>query len=159
MAMAYILDSNIFIQSRKQLPMDVWVTFWSRFAELAQRGDFVSCGKVKDEIENDDVFDWIKENTPKEFFIPLDAESMVSYAELQQWASTQDFTDSAKIEFATVADAFLIAVAKAKGLTLVTFEKSNPQRKNRVMIPDACSAIGARCCDLNTALRELGVTI
>lgn len=159
MAMKYLLDSNIFIQSRKQLPMDVWVTFWQRMAELAQNGDVVSCSKVKDEIENDDVNDWVKANAPKGFFLPMDAEIMVAYAEVQNWANSQLFTDSAKAEFATVADAYLIATAKAKGLTVVTYEKSNPQRRSRVMIPDACAAIGARCCELNDVLRELGVKI
>lgn len=157
--MEYLLDSNIFIQSRKQLPMDVWVTFWQRMAELAQDGRIVSCEKVKDEIDNDDVYDWVKENAPKGFFKPLDAQTMVSYAEVQQWASGQPFTETAKSDFATVADGFLIAMAKAKGMTVVTLEKSNPLRKSRVMIPDACAAIGARCLDLNDALRELGVTI
>lgn len=157
--MEYLLDSNIFIQSRKQLPMDVWVTFWQRMAELAQSGSIVSCEKVKDEIDNDDVYDWVKANAPKGFFKPLDAQTMVSYAEVQQWAAGQAFTESAKSDFATVADAFLIAMAKAKGMTVVTLEKSNPLRKSRVMIPDACEAIGARCLDLNDALRELGVTI
>lgn len=44
-------------------------------------------------------------------------------------------------------------------MTLVTFEKSEPQRKNRVKIPDACVAVGAECCDLNTMLRTIGITI
>lgn len=114
---------------------------------------------MKDEIDNDDVYDWVKANAPKGFFKPLDAQTMVSYAEVQQWAAGQAFTESAKLDFATVADAFLVAMAKAKGMTMVTLEKSNPLRKNRVMIPDACEAIGARCLDLNDALRELGVTI
>lgn len=157
--MEYLLDSNIFIQSRKQLPMDVWVTFWQRMAELAQDGRIVSCEKVKDEIDNDDVYDWVKSNAPKGFFKPLDAETMISYAEVQQWAAGQAFSEAAKSDFASVADGFLIAMAKAKGLTVVTLEKSNPLRKSRVMIPDACEAIGARCLDLNDALRELGVTI
>ena len=59
----------------------------------------------------------------------------------------------------SVADSYLVATAAAKNMVLVTYEKSNPQRRNRVMIPDACKAIGVRSCDLNTALRELGVLI
>ena len=44
-------------------------------------------------------------------------------------------------------------------MTLVTLEKSNPLRRNRVMIPDACAAVGAICCDLNAMLRAIGITI
>ena len=72
---------------------------------------------------------------------------------------SKDFTETAKNGFATKADAYIIATACAKEMTLVTFEKSNPQRKSRVMIPDACLAVGAECCSLNEMLRELGVTI
>lgn len=57
-----------------------------------------------------------------------------------EWnASNNHYTDQAKQEFAnaTVADAFLIAVAKTYGYTIVTHEKSNPTAKRRVLIPDA----------------------
>ena len=61
---------------------------------------------------------------------------------------------------ATVADAYLVATtAAAKNMTLVTYEKSNPNSKARVLIPDACEAVGANYCDLNAVLRGMGVVI
>ena len=53
-------------------------------------------------------------------------------------ASNTHYTPQAKSEFARsdVADAFLIAVAKTYSYTIVTHEKSQPERKNRVLIPD-----------------------
>lgn len=42
---------------------------------------------------------------------------------------------------------------------LVTYEKSNPNSKARVLIPDACEAVGANYCDLNAVLRGMGVVI
>ena len=45
-------------------------------------------------------------------------------------------------DYADVADSYLVATAAAKDMVLVTFEKSNANRRNRVMIPDACDAIG-----------------
>lgn len=44
-------------------------------------------------------------------------------------------------------------------MTLVTYEKSNPNSKARVLIPDACEAVGANYCDLNAVLRGMGVVI
>lgn len=62
--------------------------------------------------------------------------------------------------FATVADAYLAATAAAKkNMTLVTYEKSNPNSKARVLIPDACDAVGANYCDLNAVLCGMGVVI
>ncbi len=48
------------------------------------------------------------------------------------------YTQQAKNEFARfeVADAFLIATAKTYGYAIITHEKSQPARKNRVLIPD-----------------------
>lgn len=159
--MAYLLDSNIFIESRKNLPMDVWTTFWSKLSELAMNGQVVSSIKVKEEIAKgyDELSAWVKEHVPANFFLPIDSQGMDAFAQLQNWAMGKDFTDTAKNEFATKADAYIIATARAKQMTLVTFEKSNPQRKSRVMIPDACAAIGVTCCDLNTMLRSMGITI
>lgn len=159
--MAYLLDSNIFIESRKNLPMDVWVTFWSQLSDLAIDGQVVSSVKVKEEIAKgyDELSEWIKNHVPSGFFLSFDSNDMVAYTQLQNWVLGKDYTDTAKMEFAANADAYIIATAYSKNLTLVTFEKSNLQRKNRVMIPDACAAIGASCCDLNTMLRAIGITI
>ena len=61
---------------------------------------------------------------------------------------------------ATIADAYLVATtAAAKNMTLVTYEKSKPNSKARVLIPDACEAVGANYCDLNAVLRGMGVVI
>ena len=53
----------------------------------------------------------------------------------------------------------MVATAAAKNMTLVTYEKSNPNSKARVLIPDACEAVGANYCDLNAVLRGMGVVI
>ena len=141
--------------------MDVWTTFWSKLSEMAMNGQVVSSVKVKEEIEDgyDELSNWIAQHVPDGFFLPVDAEALSSYSMLQNWAAGGDFTEVAKADFASKADAFIIATALAKGMTVVTFEKSNPQRRNRVMIPDACAAVGADCCDLNAMLRSMGVTI
>lgn len=61
---------------------------------------------------------------------------------------------------ATIDDAYLAATAAAaKNMTLVKYEKSSPNSKARVLIPDACEAVGANYCDLNAVLRGMGVVI
>ena len=85
---------------------------------------------------------------------------MFSYQKALDWAnSINNFSERAKADFSEVADSFIVATAAAKGMTLVTNEKSNLMSKRRVMIPDACAALGVRYCDLNTVFRELGVRV
>ncbi|MCF0178309.1 MAG: DUF4411 family protein [Bacteroidales bacterium] len=160
--MGYIFDTNIFIRSKIEMPSDLWPTFWARMSELIRNGRITSSVKVKEEIErgNDDLTEWMRNNTTPVFFLPIDAEVLEKYSDTQNWANTNPiFSQNARTEYANVADAYLVATAAAKGMTLVTYETRDPMCRRRVKIPDACIALGVRYCDLNTALRELGVTI
>ena len=160
--MEYLFDTNIFITSKNQLPSDVWPTFWQRIAELINTGKIFSSTKVKDEIErgNDELTVWMRENSTTAFYIPLDRDILEEYAKTQNWAKNNPvFKPSALQTYADVADAYLVATAAAKNMVLVTYEKSDPTSKKRVMIPDACEALGVRYCDLNVALRELNIII
>lgn len=160
--MGYLFDTNIFIKSKNEMPADIWPTFWLRISELIQKGKIFSSVKVKEEIEhgNDELTNWMEANATQNFYYQIDSEVLTKYADTQNWAMKNPvFTPAARQEFADVADAFLIATAASKGLTLVTNETPDPGCKRRVKIPDACIALRVRYCDLNTALRELEVTI
>ena len=158
--MSYLIDTNIFIRCKNEMPMDIFQGFWQRLAELAQAGRIFSSVKVKEEIEkgNDDLKQWCSDHLPKSFFLPFDA--FDKYAKLMNWANSSPvFTVAAKQEFATVADAYIIATAAAHGMKIVTFETSDPNCKKRVKIPDACLAIGVAYCSLNDMLHDLAVVI
>ncbi len=161
--MEYLFDTNIFVESKKNLPMDIWPTFWTKMVMLINSGNIHSIDKVKEEIDKggDELTDWIHKHAPRGFFLKQDSSVMEKMAETIDWAQNNPvgFSQSAISDYVNVADSYLVATAAAKKMVLVTYEKSNPQRRNRVMIPDACIAIGVRSCDLNTALRELGVPI
>lgn len=121
--MAYIFDTNIFIRSKHEMPMDLWPTFWRRIAEMINAGDVLSNVQVKGEIDKggDELTDWMKHNVPAEFYIGNDADVMVRYGEVINWAQTRSvYKQEAVEEFACVADAYLVATAAAKGLVLVT---------------------------------------
>lgn len=160
--MAYIFDTNIFIRSKNEMPIDLWPSFWTKVARMISSGQIFSNIQVKEEIEkgNDELTRWMKAYAPSEFYIANDADVMSKYADVQNWASSNKvYLPDAVNEFAQVADAFLVATASAKGHTLVTNETAAPKCKRRVKIPDVCNAIGVRYCDLNTVLRELEITI
>ena len=129
---------------------------------MMMAGQVFSSVKVKEEIERgaDVLTSWMEHHAPREFYLPLDGEVVRQYANVQTWVQGNSvYKDTAKWEFANVADAYLVATAAAKGMTLVTYEKSNPASQGRVKIPDVCNALGVPFCDLNAMLRDLGVTI
>ncbi len=160
--MTYLFDTNIFIRSKNEMPMDIWPTFWTKLAEMIQAGHIYSSESVKDEIAigRDELSEWVNNNAPDNFYMPLDLDILVKYHDTQVWAqSITTYSEAAKLTFAQVADAYLIATAAARGMTLVTYETPDSSCRRRVKIPDACNALGVRYCDLNTVLKELGITI
>ena len=161
--MDYLFDTNIFIESKKRMPFEIWPTFWTRMTELINSGQIHSIDKVKNKIDRggDELTDWIRNHAPKGFFLGEDFSVIQKLSETLSWAKSCPigFTQAAIKDYADVADSYLVATAAAKKMILVTFEKSNPNLRNRVMIPDACDAIGVTSCDLNSVFSNLGVTI
>lgn len=161
--MPFLFDTNIFIRSKNELPADVWPSFWQAIALLIREEKIYSSEKVKKEIEqgNDELTVWMKANATPSFYCPIDGDVLSKYSATQNWASQQNFTALALKDYADTdkADAFLVATAAAKRLTLVTYETSDPLCRKRVKIPDACLPLGVKFCDLNTALRALDVII
>ena len=49
--MSYLLDTNIFIRCKNELPMDIFQGFWKWLADLARAGQIFSSIKVKEEID------------------------------------------------------------------------------------------------------------
>ena len=60
--MAYLIDSNIFIRSKNEMPMNLWPTVWQRMTDMVNSGELFISTKVKEEIErgNDELTEWLK---------------------------------------------------------------------------------------------------
>lgn len=160
--MGYLFDSNIFIRLKNDYPMDLWPSVWANLPTLLNHSEVYSSVKVKEEIAagNDELPDWMNSHTRRDFYLPIDRDVLARYAEVQNWAATNpQYTPAAVNLFASVADAYIAATAAAKGLTVVSYEVSSQYSRRSVKLPDACSALGVAYCDLNTALRQLGITI
>ena len=160
--MAYLLDTNIFIQSKNTMPFDLWPTFWNKFDSLLNSGNVYSIWKVKEEIDKgkDYLCEWVKDHLPKSFFIEMDEDIMRKYVELSNAIRIgTSYREQALYDFSQAADSYLVATAAAKGMTVVTYEGSSPESKKRVLIPDACNKVGVPHCNLNAVLEEMGFTI
>lgn len=166
MAVVYIVDSNFFIQAhRSTYPLDVALSFWNKVKSLAIRGTIISIDKVQDELydKNDELEAWCKSNLPKDFFKDTST-IMIEYARISSWAYSKrhHYLQNALNEFLAVneADAFLVAYSLADIVDrcIVTQELSEPNRKNKVKIPDCCNDLDVKYLNTMDMFRALGET-
>ncbi|MUG68437.1 DUF4411 family protein [Paenibacillus campinasensis] len=162
----YVLDANVFISAhRGYYDFDLAPSFWRSLESHASQNNIRSIDKIQDEIISsnpknpDRLHLWSAANF-KDYFERTDSQDVIdSYSEIQQWAySNQQFTASAKDEFARNADAWLIAYTKAKGHTLVTHEAYNPEMRKRILIPVVCRQFNVDYVNTFEMLRSLQVS-
>ena len=159
----YLLDSNIYIKAKNILyPFDLFPSFWDKILDFAKQGIIVITQEVYEEIleGEDELSNWLAENKSCFKNKKSSEEIVIScYSDIIQ--SVYDnavYKVTAKNEFATVADSWIIAHAKAYGYTLVTEEKRvDLSSKKRVKIPNVCAEHGVKCIDLIDFLRETKV--
>jgi len=156
----YLIDSNIFIEAKNRYyAFDIAPGFWEWLDQAHAAGSVCSIEEVQTELTlgTDPLSDWAKDRDG--FFLPMDAAAVACFPRLTAWASSQAFTEAAVTTFLGEADYFLVAFALAHGHKLVTHELSNPNARSRVMIPDACIAMGVPYCSPFAMMRDHGTTL
>jgi hypothetical protein len=162
MPVSYILDSNCFIQSKNfHYQFRFAKCFWT-WIEEAHGGEMLySIKKVKKELSRhpDELHNWAV-GMPDNFFLSdtEDPEVMTIFGDLiNKVEQKSQYTAKAKRVFSDSnrADAFLIAVAKRYGATLITNEVRAPESQKSVKIPDAAEMMGVKTKSLYDALGEL----
>jgi hypothetical protein len=162
----FVVDTNFFIQAHRLIyPLDIAFSFWNKVKQLAEQGKIISIDKVKNELydKNEVLEKWCKANLPEDFFRDT-SQVMDKYGQVSSWAISKSnhYLPNALNEFlsADVADAFLVAFAleDSDNRIIVTYETSEPVRKNKLKIPEACNALGIRYLNTINMLRKLGET-
>jgi hypothetical protein len=162
----YVVDSNFFIQAhRVSYPLDVAFSFWNKVKQLSEEDKIVSIDKVKNEIydKNDALEEWCRTNLQDGFF-KESSEVIAAYGQVSTWAISRSthYMPNALNEFldADEADAFIVAYALADPLNriVVTHEISEPNRKNKIKIPEACIALNVQFVNTIDMFRQLGET-
>ena len=164
----FIVDANFFIQSHRiTYPLDIAKGFWEKVKKIAESGNIISIDKVKNEIfkNDDELKKWIEDNLPKEFFKPTDTPEVLStYAQIANWANSKNtfYLPQATTEFLEYenADAWLVAYALSlnEESCIITQEKSEPNRKSKIKIPEVCNAFNIQYKNIIEMFRELGET-
>lgn len=158
----YVLDANVFIEAHQRYyGLDVCPGFWLALIRQHESKRVFSIDKVKVEIlaGNDPLSRWARDTAPSTFFKGT-ADKAVSdaFRDVANWVQAEpQFSPEAKAQFASVADGWVIAYAKANGLVVVTHEEYAPDARKTVPIPNACLEFNVDYCDTFAMLRALKV--
>lgn len=143
--MAYLLDSNVFIQAKNlHYGFDFCPAFWDWIDHAYVAGSVFSIDGVRAELISgaDALATWAQQRTSAFFLVP-DAATVPSFQATSAWASGGGYDPAAVATFLQVADYYLVAQAHAHGHTVVTHEVVSPSTR-RIKIPNACLGLGVR---------------
>lgn len=165
----FLVDSNILIEAHKaHYAWDFCPGFWDALVAGHAAGRVLTIDRVKEEIEKgkDWISTWAVNDVPTTCFAATKTDAAVIgvWTQCQTWASgrtSPSFTPEALLDFARVetADAWLVAYAAIHKYVVITHEISEPQRRNKVKIPDACKVFGVAYDTPFQMLRELGTVL
>ena len=157
----YLLDTNVLIEAKNRYyAFDIAPGFWAWLDRAHQLALACSIEPVRAELlaGKDELAVWAQQHP--HFFRPIDQGSTRHFGPLTAWASSQHFTQGAIAAFVGSApDYLLIAYAKEHGHTLVTHERPDAYAKARILIPNACQAMGIEFDDSFRMLRETGARL
>lgn len=153
----YLLDANVFISAKRRFyRFKVVPGFWDWLHQANMSREVASVVSVQKELEagGDDLTEWVKHHKSL-FEIPA-RKFVESSTELAQWVVKGEYTQVAQHQFLAAADFELVAQALALGATVVTEERPQPGSRKRVLISDACDAMGVQWTDPFTMLERCG---
>jgi hypothetical protein len=144
--MAYLLDTNVFVNAKRDwYGFDFCPAFWDWLDQAYAAGVVASVEAVYDELVeySDELSEWARARKP--FFRSVAPDEVAAVAAVNRWANDSPaFDPAAKVAFSSAADSFLIAQALSGGHVVVTHEVIKDTRKS-IQIPNAAAALGVPC--------------
>lgn len=155
----FLLDTNVLIEAKNRYyAFDIAPGFWSWLDRAHDQALACSVEAVREELlaGKDELAEWAKQHPG--FFRAIDQGTTQHFAPLTAWAGSRNFTPAAIAAFTgNAADYLLIAYAKEH--VLVTHERPDSNARARILIPDACVALGVEYADTFRMLRETGARL
>ena len=117
----------------------------------AKNGDIFVIDEVVRDLErkDDDVYKWVRQR--EAMVVPIDAEVQSHVVEIM--SKYGQLVDTKKNR--SGSDPWVIALARARGLTVVTGEKATGNLK-KPKIPDVCRDLGVPCLEIVDFFRKQG---
>ena len=149
--MSYSVDTSALMDAWvRYYPPDVFDTLWKRVDAMVEEGRLLAVYEVQRELakQDDELHKWVTARPT--MLVALD-ESLqhTAAAIINRFPSLT----STKSVMSGSADAFVIALAQERNLTVVTAEKSKPSKPR---IPDVCKSLDVPCIALVEMFRVEG---
>ncbi|MEW4530817.1 DUF4411 family protein [Maioricimonas sp. JC845] len=147
----YSIDTSALLDAWvRWYPPAVFPSVWKFLEDSVANGTIVATEEVRHELQRkeDDLHDWIRRHTS--MIVPHDEAIQESVLEiLAQFPKLVDERTSK-----SMADPFVIAVARVRGYAVVTGEKGGSP--HRPKIPNVCEHFGVRVMGIVELFRERG---
>ncbi len=163
MSRKYVLDANTFIEAQNRYyGFDICPGYWTSLLTQHDSKHVCSIDRIATELhaQDDALKRWIANHVPATFFKKTADHAVITkFGRLANWVNRQpQFTASAKSEFLSNADGWVIAYAAANDLTVVTHEQYAPEARRKVPIPNVCIEFDVDYVDTFFMLRDLRVS-
>jgi hypothetical protein len=160
--MAYLMDSNAFIQAKNQFyRFSFCPGYWDWIAQEHGAGRLFSVEKVEEELKEraDELSEWAQNTAPAGFFVAPSLQVATTQAVIARWVNAQPFAQDEKVRFLGGTDPWLIAEAIDSGRTIITFEQLVPANSSKVKIPNVAANFGAQWASLYDAIELSGAQL
>ena len=150
----YSLDTSVLVNGwRKTYSPDVFPALWKKFDKLIADGRVFAIDEVLRELskQDDEILAWAKDR--EHMFVRIDSDGEIQVAVTEILFRFPRLVDTSKSR--SIADPFVIALAKVRGYTVVTEEKVGGTIE-KPKIPFVCQEMDIRCINFLQLLREQG---
>ena len=148
----YAIDTCSLINVAKNYNMKKTIFFpiWAKMSEMITFGLLISTSEVRDELKDDDLVEWSKEN--KQLFLPLTEDIQKKTVDV-----LRDFPSMIKMKSTgnSNADPFLIATALIEKAIIISDERLGDESSGNYRIPNVCREYGIDCISLNDFLDRI----
>ena len=152
--MTYLLDTNVFIQAKKEYFDFEDTSAFLKWLELKnQKGIIRSIDKVREELQNhEDILSRWSKNVGKSFFETTEYPKIFEFVnDIRSWFVSENYPESKISEFGDCADIWLIAHASICKYTVVSLE--GRKSRGKIKIPVVCDAFNVPCITTDELLR------
>lgn len=165
----YLLDSNIYINFYDRYYREAFFpTFWSKFANILNAS--VEIPKIIVSENYQDVWfkNWLQANYTKQLidhkFYVTEWVDVIKHIQNNPCYKDAALTSEKGWANDTIADPWLIAIAKKHSYVIVTDEVKNvnlnPVNPSKsAKIPDVCEQLGIRCISMNQFFQEISLSV